>query len=53
LKKRNPILTKTIDTRDIKERIEDCFLVEEKDVYKTLAHKGFLWELSSLKNHYL
>ena len=41
------------DTRDLKERIEDCFNKDESDVYKTNAHKGYLWELSTLKNHYL
>ncbi|KRX02801.1 hypothetical protein PPERSA_04004 [Pseudocohnilembus persalinus] len=51
--KRNPTLTKMIDTRDLKMGVKECFDRTENDIYNTNAENSYVWEVKSLQNHYL
>lgn len=42
-----------IDTKDLKSGIEDVFDNKEVDIYNTEAENSFLWEIKTLKTHYL
>lgn len=51
--KRNPTLEKMIDTKNIKTGIEDVFDKNELDIFNNNAENSHLWEIKTLKNHYL
>lgn len=42
-----------IDTQELKEKVKDCFLSEENDMDNCQSSNSFLWELKTIKNHYL
>ncbi|EAR98536.1 CBF/Mak21 family protein (macronuclear) [Tetrahymena thermophila SB210] len=51
--KKNPTLVAMLDTQELKEKIQDCFIPDQKDLDNCQAQESFLWELKSIKNHYL